>query len=237
MRCRLWMVLLITIITNSLALAGAQAYDPGSPAFARTWERTDKPVADGLVSRTWVWGPEAFSIALNEDYVEGTLADGTSGKRLVQYFDKARMELNDPSADPNFVWSVTNGLLATELITGRLQTGHNVFIERSPATMPVAGDPDDPNGPAYATFTALTEGVANRSGSIATERIDRAGLVMTEPALAEQGIRIGAYDPITEHNVALPFWEFMNASGLVYEDDAFVEGRLFQIRSMPRVIH
>ena len=57
MRCRLWMVLLITIITNSLALAGAQAYDPGSPAFARTWERTDKPVADGLVSRTWVWGP------------------------------------------------------------------------------------------------------------------------------------------------------------------------------------
>ncbi|MEZ4568871.1 MAG: hypothetical protein R2849_00770 [Thermomicrobiales bacterium] len=73
--------------------------------------------------------------------------------RQVQYYDKSRMEITDPTVDPNSIWYVTNGLLATELITGRMQLGNNRFDDRAPANVNVAGDANDPNGPTYATFT------------------------------------------------------------------------------------
>ena len=192
--------------------------------FERTWTRTDRPVREGLVSRSWIWGPVALTTTLSEKYLESP-----DGMREVQYFDKARMEVTNPdTGDPNSVWYVTNGLLVVEMMTGKLQLGDATFEQRALAEVPVAGDPDDRDGPTYATFTALTERVSNRSGSILIDRVDRSGLVTSDPVLLHEAIRVGQYDPITAHNVALPFWEFMNASGLVYEDGAFVEGRLFQ---------
>ncbi len=219
---------LITFLLLSMIGFETLAAPDTDSSFMSTWERTDKPVQDGQATRTWMWGPAAASLAFAEEYAEGTLTDGTSGKRLVQYFDKSRMELTDPEADPGFVWSVTNGLLATELITGRLQVGHNDFLERMPAEVPVAGDPDDPDGPTYATFTELTEKVVNRSGLIVNERVDRTGQVTEDPTLNDRQILVGYHDPITEHNIAMPFWDFMNSSGVVYENGAFVEDRLFQ---------
>ena len=66
--------------------------------------------------------------------------EAPGGKRLVQYFDKARMELNAPGGP------VTAGLLSVELITGRQQNGDATFVQRNPAMVTVAGDPDnDPN--------------------------------------------------------------------------------------------
>ena len=192
--------------------------------FERTWTRTDRPVREGLVSRSWIWGPVALTTTLSEKYLESP-----GGMREVQYFDKARMEVTNPdTGDPNSAWYVTNGLLVVEMMTGKLQLGDATFEQRAVAEVPVAGDPDDPDGPTYATFAALTEGAANRSGSILIERVDRSGLVTSDPVLLHEAMRVGYYDPITEHNVALPFWEFMNASGLVFEIGAFVEGRLFQ---------
>jgi len=48
--------------------------------------------------------------------------------RFVRYYDKARMELPQPEADPTASWYVTNGLLVAELVRGQVQLG------------------DDPNG-------------------------------------------------------------------------------------------
>src|SRR5437870_6858322 len=87
------------------------------PAFESTWRRTDDLVASGQVKRTWFWGPTPNTTGLSEDYRQGA-----GGKRTVQYFDKSRMEINNPSADPNSPWYVTNGLLTVELISGRMQT-------------------------------------------------------------------------------------------------------------------
>lgn len=54
------------------------------------------------------WGPLTTARdGQAEPYVEGTY-NGTSGQRLVQYFDKARMELTNPATSV-----VTSGLLAT----------------------------------------------------------------------------------------------------------------------------
>src|SRR5690349_2823281 len=50
--------------------ANVNAEAPAHDAFARTWARTDEPVSTGAASRTWMWGPEAFTGPLTEDYAE-----------------------------------------------------------------------------------------------------------------------------------------------------------------------
>src|SRR5687767_7846352 len=120
------------------------------PAFQRTWEYTDKLVADGSVKRSWFWGPVPGS-ALQEDY-----AEGQGGKRVVQYFDKSRMEINNPQGDQNSRFFVTNGLLTVELISGKVQTGNNTYVDRYPAAIPLASDNDDAEAPTYASFLGVS---------------------------------------------------------------------------------
>src|SRR5690348_8438762 len=74
------------------------------PAFRNMWERTDLLVEQGAVSRTWLWGPTAgFS-------TRETWTGSPGGVRLVQYFDKGRMEISNPAAPPTDPFYVTNGL-------------------------------------------------------------------------------------------------------------------------------
>jgi hypothetical protein len=193
-------------------------------ALTRVWSRTDKPVADEVFLRTWMWGPQANGGEMAEAY-----AEASNGFRIVQYFDKARMEVTHPdTGDPESVWYVTNGLLVVELITGRLQRGDATFEERTPAQVNVAGDADDPLGPTYATFGHLLDATPAPVGSLVTQRLERAGVVINDPALATQEISVGMVDTVTNHSIAAPFWSFMNASGTIYEDGAFVTDLLFQ---------
>ncbi|HUZ03002.1 MAG TPA: hypothetical protein VMU89_21880, partial [Thermomicrobiaceae bacterium] len=108
----------VILLALSIAAPGAAAAPIANTAFSNTWARTDRPVSTGAVSRTWMWGPTADSPALQEPY-----AESPGGQREVQYFDKSRMEITHPNGDPNSIWYVTNGLLAEELITGRMQLG------------------------------------------------------------------------------------------------------------------
>src|SRR4051812_20986155 len=110
-------------------------------AFESIWTRNDQPVASGAIQRSWTWGPAPL-VAGSEQYVEAP--DG-SGKRLVQYFDKARMEINNPRVTPGSNGFVTNGLLTVELISGRMQLGNSTFETRKPAGIDIASDPDDAN--------------------------------------------------------------------------------------------
>src|SRR3954454_20792308 len=103
----------------------AQAQAFANAAFQSTWARTDQPVASGTVQRSWYWGPTPNTGPLQEDY-----AEGAGGKRLVQYFDKSRMEINNPNADPTSKFYVTNGLLTVELISGKMQTGNSTYVDR-----------------------------------------------------------------------------------------------------------
>lgn len=105
----IWLVLGLTV----RFVLGAMAAEPANPHFNATWSRTDEPVSAGLVSRTWMWGDGANGDALNEPY-----AESPGGQRQVQYYDKSRMEINDPSGDSSSPWYVTNGLLVVELVTG-----------------------------------------------------------------------------------------------------------------------
>ncbi|MHB8647870.1 MAG: DUF5107 domain-containing protein, partial [Thermomicrobiales bacterium] len=73
------------------------------------------------------------------------------GMRLVQYFDKARMELTHPAQG-----LVTTGLLTVELKSGKVQLGDNTFEQRGPAHINMAGDPGT-DGLTYADLSTFAE--------------------------------------------------------------------------------
>ena len=196
---------------------------PSDPNFINLWERTDRVVADGNATRTWMWGPEPNTEVVWEPYDQAP-----DGKRAVQYFDKSRMEITSPDADPESIWFVTNGLLASELITGRMQLGEDHFDNRRPAEVNVAGDVDDTTGPTYATFHGLLDAPGQPAGTIVTQRLGRPGQVVHDQELVDQGIAIGYLDDVTNHGIASPFWAFMNSTGPVYEDGMLVNAALFQ---------
>jgi hypothetical protein len=201
----------------------AQATPIATGAFAGTWARTDRPVLEGVAHRTWIWGPGPFTGPIGEPY-----AEAPGGVRLVQYFDKTRMELTDPAADPRSPWYVTNGLLAKELVTGQLQLGQDTFEPHPPAAVNIAGDADDPDGPTYASFSGLLGAPPLLTGQVIAQTVDRAGSVGENPELAAYGVTAAAFVPETNHTVASVFWEFMNSAGPVYENGQHVETRLFE---------
>lgn len=212
---------LLAFFAGLLPFAGhAETID--NPDFQTTWEREDAPVAAGAANRTWLWGPEPFTTSLAEPY-----GAGQGETRTVQYFDKARMEINEPDAARDR-WYVTTGLLALELMTGARQTGDNEFEQRGPANIPVAGDSDDAGGPTYASFNWLRGLTAFNTGTTLTATIDRAGNVGNDSAFARHAVLAEHFVPETGHTVASVFWEYLNSRGIVEENGSSVEGQLFE---------
>ncbi len=185
--------------------------------FEQVWTRTDEPVAEVVAKRTWIWGPAPFTDVLTEPY-----AESPGDERQVIYYDKNRMEITSPDADPASPWYVTNGLLAVELTTGQVQLGHNDFKQGLPSEMNVAGDQGFDNGPSYATFGRINGEASrgppydhDRTGEIVRGRLERSGRATIDPTLEAYGIELGYFDEVTNANIAAPFWEFMNSTGLV----------------------
>jgi len=227
---RAGLALIVLLAAAALLPAGpVQGADFADSAFLRTWTRTDAPVAAGHATRSWYWGPQPIC-STHEPYKEA--ADG-SGARLVQYFDKSRMELNNPSGDQNSPWFVTNGLLAYEMIAGLVQTGNSTYETRSPADINLASDLDDPNAPTYHTFQSVTSTPAGRHlspsaiGRDATLTIARDGTLGNDPAKAfYPGTVITYYDPTSQHNVPKIFWDYINQVGPIYENGRLTTGKL-----------
>lgn len=208
-----WVIVGIILIASAIGALGVtyrtSAATFADPAFARTWARTDGPVSGGAVARTWVWGPEPRTGAIIEPY-----RDAAGGSRLVQYFDKSRMELTNPQGNPSDPFFVTNGLLATEMLTGNVQLGDAFFETHVPAAVTVAGDLDDPTGPTYAAFNPLRSAPALAAGTPITATLTRDGQVGTDPTSAGKAVA-QMYVPETKHTVADVFWAFMTSSGVV----------------------
>ena len=212
-------VTVLALLLICVGVASAEAI--GRPAFQRVWQRTDLPVQQGVAGYSWVWGPEPFTPALSEAHVEGQ-----GGRRDVQYFDKSRMEINDPNADPNAPWFVTNGLLVNELIQSKVQVGFNKFIPLGPANIAIAGDPDN-RFPTYASLVRIfNTPVGYQQGTHITSVLlpegsgefpQYANILDTEIVHSEKGF-----------GIPFAFWEYMNRTGTVYENGRYVpRQRLF----------
>jgi hypothetical protein len=204
-----WAMVVFMLVVGIPALVTQAAASFADPAFRSIWDRTDSPVAANRVQRTFLWGPAPITAGMQEKY-----AQGPGGTRLVQYFDKSRMEITDPGALQSSPFYVTNGLLVTELMTGRVQTGNDPSQVdlRDPANINAVGDSDDPNAPTYQTLARLRDQPARTIDSTIKELIDRGATIS---AGGPDGVTAAVLVPETRHAVASVFWAFMNSSGQV----------------------
>jgi hypothetical protein len=178
-------------------------------AFQQTWMSADAPVKHDLANRTWLWGPDTFSTRV-ESY-----AESPGGQREVAYFDKSRMEINDPSGDVTSQWYVTNGLLVRDMIRGAVQVGDHQFETLEPAQIAIAGDDlaSNPHAPTYASLwehSAMNHGrrEPDRTGEAVMTHLTARGTVHHGPETPE-GVFYGRYDDVTGYNVADIFWDWI----------------------------
>ena len=143
--------LIVTLIGVSL-LPVRQADSPtfANPAFEEIWS-----ARSASTSGFDLWGSEPLAWRI-ESY-----ADAPGGRRIVQYFDRGRMELGLPDSgreEPQ----VYQGLLALELTTGRIHLGDSLTASRTPPSIPIdSGSPDD----RVPTYAALSNVVQERAPS------------------------------------------------------------------------
>ena len=225
-------VLIVLVMPPSTPVASQPEFEFGHPGFRAAWERTDGPVTSGAVLRPWVWGPVPGK-AMSEPM------QGLPGNtHLVQYFDKGRMELNNPAGNPSDPFYVTSGLLAVELISGLVQTGINSYEVRRPAAINLASDADDPSAPTYQSFNGVSgiPGAPNlpqrrkspRIGEVVREAIDRQGITGPWPSdHPDYGVRIVHYEEATGHNIPDVFWEYLNQQTEIVQNGQLVRGPLF----------
>ncbi|HYP39245.1 MAG TPA: hypothetical protein VEX13_02710 [Chloroflexia bacterium] len=190
---------------------------PPDPAFDQQWARSDRQVAAGTASRSWLWGPGPTGI-VREPYAE---AEG--GARVVEYYDKGRMEANDSTRDRADPYYVTNGLLVTEMVSGQFQVGSMATISASvPCTIPIAGDPrkDNPLTPSYSALTGVASlhgdhQAPNRTGQQVSELLDvngNVGKVQSHSRLA----RYAAFAQETGHNIPDVFLTYLSGMKSAY---------------------
>ena len=228
---------LLAIITTLLLLSptettAADAF--AAPAFAQRWQHDEQVVPN-------FWGPLANAYpGQNEPYGTGdvcrpprlctaAIPDSGSGQRLVQYFDKGRMELGTGPLGGN----VTAGLLVREMLTGQMQLGDARFEQRTPAAVAIAGDStntfplyrDLAAGPAVSTHIPVGAPVtllltAQGAGTVTAQ--DRQSVITRDDAATGHGVpQVFAdfRDRVGLENVGYaltdPFWADVAIGGTV----------------------
>jgi hypothetical protein len=190
---------LLILISGTLPVGAASAF--ATPAFQSQWQ-------DGEAITPNFWGPLASAgPGQQEPYQQAP-----GGERLVQYFDKGRMELTNPSTG-----SVTNGLLATEIVKGQVQLGDASFQPRPPPAIPIAGDPDNPS-PTYAQLSSsaarLLAPVGVQPGAVTFQGIAANGTIVAVGFTSSGRADWGGYDDATRHNLVGVFVDYRNKVGL-----------------------
>jgi hypothetical protein len=181
-----------------------------SSQFRRVWAKSDEPVLLGGAKRSWLWGIRG------QYYGWERYDQAPGGRRLVQYYDKARMEINNPNANPNDPFYVTNGLLTVEMVGGEISLGDSMQVSASvPCTIPVAGDPrkDNPLTPGYSALRGVASihgenQASRRVGQQVSEAIDANGIVSVERANAQVS-KYTAFVAETGHNIPDVFWSYL----------------------------
>ncbi len=209
-------ILCLTLFAPGMPAQAAPVEGFASPQIGAVWLRDDGPVAAHSVARSWMWGPGPFYT----DYEP--LSDALEGNHLVQYFDKGRLEINDPNADPKSAWYVTSGLLVKEMVSGKVEAGGGKGFTIGPAEVVVAGDggidrgPTYDSGPVYAHFARLTERAANLAGhrlsSFSYLKTNGADTEISEVGDAPANIMLTRYEEASGHNWADVFWAYANSA-------------------------
>ena len=187
------------VLVGSLGMGASQAATiaawAADPAFYALWARADGPVAAGRAGRSWLWGPAAVRRR------QRAVGQSPSGTRLVQYFDKARMEVDRPGA------GLRQPLLRHQRPAGG-RDGHGPdpdgrpapFQAHAAADVAVAGDGHDPAAPTYASFAPLLG--RPRPPGRSPSALSRGGtLAPVAPAGPADAAAPATTDPVTQHSI------------------------------------
>ncbi len=184
------------LIYQAHIVQGAASY--ADPAFQQQWQQGEALTPN-------FWGP----LATAKDGQQEPYQQAAGGQRLVQYFDKGRMELGGGV--------VTNGLLASEIVKGQIQVGDASFQAKDPPALPIAGDPDNP-GPTYqqlgTTAKALLVATSAQSGGTKAASVGTDGTVTPGASELAGNATLTGYDSPTQHNVPGVFVDYRNKAGL-----------------------
>ena len=184
--------LLVVTLIGVCLLPVQHATSPpfANPAFQATWTNQSAAVA-----QVDLWGSEPLVWRI-EPY-----ADAPDGRRVVQYFDRGRMELAPAPGDSGQP-TVTEGLLAQEMTTGQIQLGDHLTAPQTPATTPIDDGTADSRVP---TFAALAAVVGQRTtslvgtGVLTIPWIDSRGTPTVGPAPV--ALRAADFEVATGHNL------------------------------------
>ena len=187
---------------------------PIDPTIDGAWRAVDGANLGGAIQRPWVWGPAP--LAMTVDHVPGV------GERRSAWFDKGRIDINDPNGDRSSIWYAAGAPLVTELLAGAIRINEQIWVARDDALIPVAGDMDQPSPVTYATLgtlatlpTAASAGVGPSEqaiGSRVTTLLEPSGTLLLD-GVSQATVTIGAYDTVAGHNVAQPFVDWMVTLG------------------------
>jgi hypothetical protein len=216
------MTVMLIVVQPTLAAPDAAS------VFRRLWEQQDLAVDQHISDRSWTWGNLVSPVILGTAIQRETFVDLPGGSREVLYFDKSRMEINDPTADPNATWYVTNGLLPIELMTGQMQIGLSQFEARQPAQIAAIGDPGQ--FPTYADLRSVyrSPGAVNPSdlGKPATGLLNPDGSITGFNDYASDGATLLVRGE-NNHGVAKALADFQTQRGLIYENGRYVRGQVY----------
>jgi hypothetical protein len=205
--------------------ASAQATESQVAAFRKYWARTDDLVYEGIVKRSWIWGPKALEYTYRDSYRFDK--DDKATARAFRHYDKGRMEI-DPREPAGSKWYIRGGTLVKEMVMGRVQSsemGDTSVLNRwritTPAEVPVVGDlTPDANTPTYATFSEFASlngdnRRPNAVGEFVTKVLPRDGVVRENIKTSDPKAKMVFYENVTGHNIPAAFWDYFNTEGTV----------------------
>lgn len=209
--------MLLPLSQAAAAYSGYYAY--ANPAFYNSWYKVDGVVSNGVVRRPLYWGAGPVS-----DKLDNSPSDPG---RIVQYFDKGRMEITDVNGDKSGPYYVSSSLLAKELVSGQREVQERLKIARSSALIPIVSDMDDAKAVTYASFKSLINSrAANISVGVTGKQSQPIATLDYQGKVGSDGGKFNAgnsaldnlyYDNTTGHNLPRAFWDFLNASGPTYD--------------------
>ncbi len=185
------LLLLAVVVLISVSFLPVRKSDQTTFAnsmFERLW--TEQTAAAGNLD---LWGSEPLLWRV-EPY-----ADAPDGRRIVQYFDRGRMELT-PTA--NGGTTVTQGLLALELTTGQIRLGSKLLQYQAPPNTAIDSGTSDTSVATYAGLSQVVQQPAidqSISNAPIDAWIDAAGTVTH--AAPPSPVRAAQYVSSTGHNL------------------------------------
>jgi len=185
-----WCLFLLATVLVAVSVLPVQqvASAPfASLAFEQVWAAQQGGQLDLWGSSPLTWRIEPY-------------AEAPAGRRLVQYFDRGRMELQTRAGTGQ--QSVTQGLLAWEMTTGQVALGDTLTKPLAPPVMSIDGGGLNPGVPTYAGLSRVVERPAQDRTTTAetiSEWVDADGNV--SGASPPVPIRLAQYIAATGHNL------------------------------------